>query len=90
MKQHYQKTSRQLAHAQHELELIEAERDLARLHRFVVELKTSLPERLSYENSPLLLAGLRISQIDQLDPYLEQLKTRLSDLRDEYRRRAAE
>ncbi|MCB2200424.1 hypothetical protein KQI63_13535 [bacterium] len=84
MKAHYRKTAKQLASALQVVDEIATSRDLAHLHRFVVDLKTSLPERLAYENSQLLLDGLRVTQTDAIPSYLDKLRTRLSDLRDGY------
>ena len=83
MKTQYRKRAKLLAQAIREIDEIASTSDLAHLHRFVVDLKTSLPERLAYENSPILLGGLRVTSVDAIPPYLDQLRTRLSELRDE-------
>lgn len=88
MKSQYRKRAKLLAQAIGEIDVIAASNDLAHLHRFVVELKTSLPERLAYENSQILLGGLRVTSVDSMLPYLEKLRTRLSELRDECLKRS--
>ena len=87
MKQHYVKIAKRLAAKRRELEVLQQERDLAALHRFVVDLKTCLPERLSYENSPLLLEGLRINQPDAMPDYVERLRNGLDRWVEEYKQR---
>ena len=88
MKQHYRRTAKQLKTALLELEEIQLSQDLAHLHRFVVDLKTTLPERLAYENSQLLLGGLRVTRVEGIDAYLSQLREQLSVLREDYLQRA--
>lgn len=84
MKAHYRKTAQQLTAALQELDQIEASSDLAHLHRFVVDLKTGLPERLAYENSQLLLGGLRVTKVEGIPLYAMLLRARLTTLHDDY------
>jgi hypothetical protein len=88
MRAHYLRTAKQLKVAIHQLEQISANNDIAELHSFVVELKTSLPERIAYEKSPILLDGLRVNSADDLPAYVERLRSQLQILHDDYRARS--
>lgn len=88
MKAHYRRIAKQLKKAVDQLERVERERDLPGLHRLVVDLKTSLPERLSHENSQLLLGGLRVTNAEDLPAYTQKLLARLNELHEQYHRRA--
>ena len=88
MKAHFNRIAKQLSESLARLDDIERALDLEALHRLVVDLKTSLPERLSYEHSPLLLDGLRVSNSEDIPAYADQLRERLTEVRNEYRRRA--
>ena len=67
---------------------IEEEKDLPDLHRFVVELKTTLPENISYEQSPLLLDGLRVHEVAGISAYTIRLRAMLEDLSEKYFKKA--
>ncbi len=84
----YVKTIKRLQAALTELDTISASADLAHLHRFVVDLKTSLPERLSYENSPLLLGGLKVTTVEAIPEYVERLRARLEGMLEDYQGKA--
>lgn len=84
MKVHFRKVAKQLAAAIGELDRIAEEQNLAHLHRLVVDLKTSLPERHAYEQSPLLLDGLRVTTEGALPGYAERLRGVLEELQKEY------
>ncbi|MCB2212785.1 hypothetical protein KQI52_11780 [bacterium] len=84
----YLKTIKRLQTALTELDAIDTANDLAALHRFVVDLKTSLPERVSYENSPLLLGGLRVTTVEAMPEYVERLRARLQGLLEDYQGKA--
>lgn len=88
MKAHYRRIAEQLKYAMDRLAQVEQDRDLPALHRLVVDLKTALPERLSHENSQLLLGGLRVTSQDDLPPYIEKLLKRLRELHEQYDKRA--
>lgn len=87
MRSHYRRVIKQLARALTELDTVTANRDVAALHRLVVDLKTTLPERLSYEHSPILLDGLRVTQDSDLPEYVARLRQQLTAIHDDYARR---
>ena len=89
MKQHYLKKIHELDRTIASLRALAATPDLAALHRLVVDLKTSLPERLAYENSPLLLDGLRVTRVEDVAAYTGHLAARLETIREEYKQLAA-
>ncbi len=88
MRAHYQRTAKQLKVAISQIDQIAQSNNLAELHTLVVDLKTNLPERVAYENSPILLDGLRVTSADDLPAYVERLRERLLTLHDDYRSRS--
>ncbi len=84
MRAHYSRTAKKLRNAIKQLESIASSGDLPALHMFVVELKTSLPERLSYENSQILLEGLQIHSVSNMPEYADRLRSRLTELYEDY------
>jgi hypothetical protein len=88
MRAYYQRTAKQLKVAINQLDQIAQNNDLAGLHTFVVDLKTSLPERISYENSPILLDGLRVTSVETMPAYIDNLRDRLCNLYNDYRSRS--
>ena len=88
MKQHYLRLAKQLESALNRTREIERTLDLAALHKHVVDLKTGLPETHSYEQSPLLLDGLRVHRPEDIPAYSARLSAMLETLATEYRRKA--
>ena len=90
MKAHYRRVAKRLAEKMAELDQIRDQQDLAHLHRLVVDLKTCLPERHAYEQSPRLLDGLRVTTPEALPAYALRLQDMLATVSREYAERAKE
>ncbi len=88
MKRQYKKTAKYLKSSLTRLEHLTRDRDLPGLHRLAVDLKTSLPESVSYENSVLLLDGLRVNHEADIEAYAARLGAKLRQLIEEYREKA--
>jgi|GEM_PF-1758653 len=84
MKKFYVKIAKKLKNNLTDLDLIRESQNLPRLHEFVVDLKTSLPETIAYENSKLLLDGLRVTKVEDMNDYIARLYKRLDELKCEY------
>lgn len=84
MKRFFLKTAKYLRTELAQCEQIRANQDLADLHKTVVRIMNTLPENIVHENAPLFLGGLEVNRIEKLNPYLDKLEARLTDLLNEY------
>lgn len=87
MKKHYRTVAKKLEQALRELERIERDQDLPALHRFVVNIKTFLPETWSYQYSQILLDGLRVERPGDITAYANLLRPAMQRLLNEYKAR---
>jgi len=84
MKKHYLRIAKSLNSFINSLNSSLENKDLAILHELVVDLKTSLPETLAYENSKLLLDGLRVTSVDDMESYVTKLVKKLDEIKNYY------
>jgi hypothetical protein len=89
LKKHYLRIAKDLDSYCNWIKEIDAKQDLPDLHKMIVELKTSLPETVAYENSKLLLDGLRVTTVDEISEYTIRLLKRITELIEYYRKKAS-